>query len=100
MAFPFNSRNYFSLANLSTDAAAAPIVAPAVSPSEARSIDEKLDDERPLSGAVLAVETNLSTLATPAATGPCASNAAGTPYFTNTVAADAIGCALIIRTSF
>lgn len=81
-----------------------------LTPLEAQSLDEKLDDGAPLTGAVLATQGIDATLdATPnytpeaaaaPAVGVCVSNAAGSPYNVLEDFANVPSCGLLARASF
>jgi prepilin-type N-terminal cleavage/methylation domain-containing protein len=97
-------RNFFILSTLTAPAAGGALSAAAgVTPGEARSMDEKLDDALPLSGVVrsIAAGAGLVTLSTAgAAATDCVSSAAGNPYNATPAAIDNINCSVQFRGSF
>ena len=100
--FSSAGRNFFGLGKLSTSSAAGLLVdASAVTPLEARGIDEKLDDGQPLTGVVTAISaftTTGGTLDTAAGASGCVVTAG---YNSTTDALlNAIACSLSIRASF
>lgn len=97
-------RNFVYLATITTDAASAVTTSGALTPLEAKGIDEKTDDGSPTSGSVLSM-LNLSTPdpGAPAGITACNTNATPSVYNVTRAATGAIDrqvCQLQLRTSF
>lgn len=99
-----SGRNYFYLATITTDAAAAVTAAGALTTLEAKSIDEKVDDGTPTTGSVLSM-LNLTTPdpGAPAAITACNTNTSPSVYNVSSAATGALEaqvCQLQLRTPF
>jgi prepilin-type N-terminal cleavage/methylation domain-containing protein len=101
--YPVSGRNHFLVSTLSIAGGAGAVTAGAgVTPGEARSMDEKLDDALPATGVVQAV-SNLTTVdvGAAAATGVCVnSTPAPDTYNAGTAFIDEINCRVRLRASF
>ncbi len=97
-------RNWFYIGSIAADTAGVITPTAAVTPQEAKGIDEKIDDGFPTTGVVLNM-TNLTTAnagAAPATT-VCATNATPSVYNVSSAATGALSnvvCMLQLRTSF
>jgi len=102
--FNNNGRNFFLLSTITGAASGVLTAAPGVTPGEARSMDEKLDDALPLTGVVVAIAngTAFSTLATAgvAATDCVSSALTPNPYNAGQTTIDNINCNVRFRASF
>lgn len=105
--YPITGRNHFILSTITTAASGVISVAAGVTPGEARSMDEKLDDALPETGVVQAVSAlgtvdagAASTAASPAAAACVSSSVTPKTYnaFPSTI--DAINCSVRFRASF
>ncbi|MFZ4124755.1 MAG: type II secretion system protein [Rickettsiales bacterium] len=101
--YPVSGRNHFIISTITTGGGTGTVTAgPGITPGEARSMDEKLDDALPATGVVQAV----SALATvdagaAAATGVCVnSTPAPDTYNVGTAFVDEINCRVRLRASF
>lgn len=110
-AYSDAGKNYFTLATYTADAAGVMTSTAAVTPGEARSMDEKLDDALPTTGVVHAVTalianvasgTGIDNNAAAAATATSCSNGTATPVTYNVAQAniDNINCRVRFRASF
>lgn len=101
-------RNFFTISTATTGAAGAITLGPGATPSEGRSMDEKMDDALPTTGVVIALAAAAPLTAATAAdagaasaTGVCV-NTSTTPASYNAVPAfqDEINCRMRMRASF
>ena len=103
---PHIGRNWMVLGRITTGAAGAVTVADGLTPLEADSIDQKIDDGRGLNGTTLSINSitanagvTLDTAAA-AAAGVCVTSGAGNPYNVGDAFQNVIGCQLAVRASF
>lgn len=106
-AYPVNGRNHFVLSTITTAASGVIAVGAGVTPGEARSMDEKLDDALPSTGVVQAISAlntvdagAASTLATPSATACVSSSVTPNTYNAFPTTIDNINCSVRFRASF